>query len=329
MRSPPPESTTRWLDRALDKRRVHEPPSSVVEETLAWIDGDLQAMGGWVPPVSSQPLRTEESSTFAGVLDGLRWRAKLGPPLLATACLSFFIVSTAVAFNEASLGTRDGGLAIGEIDELSPVLAGGANRFATYVAPSPPSVKAVALLAELQRSIDASPAGSRTIGSSDRRPSAPRSVSRAWRQLVAQASVSDALPATVANADRIGNRIALPDLELAVDRSKVEETPLLLDDGLAKPVIRAVVDSHRQKLRACYEVELRRASGLRTRMTLHWTVAIDGTVSQASVSEATPSWPALESCLVAEVRSWSFPRPGGLAAVDVSYPIVFRPQSSD
>lgn len=92
--------------------------------------------------------------------------------------------------------------------------------------------------------------------------------------------------------------------------------------GLAPDQVRRVVVAHVGAIRACFEKEAQRDPSLKGRVTLKWAVDPDGAVPAASVLASTLGNPAVESCMVRQVRSWKFPSAQSATAVS-AYPFVF------
>jgi outer membrane biosynthesis protein TonB len=55
-----------------------------------------------------------------------------------------------------------------------------------------------------------------------------------------------------------------------------------------------------------------------------WLINGEGQVTQALVIETELNNQAVESCLVNEVKTWTFPKPKGGGTVIVHYPLVFK-----
>lgn len=99
--------------------------------------------------------------------------------------------------------------------------------------------------------------------------------------------------------------------------------PQMPQGGLGADQVRRVVSAHVGALRACYEKELQRNPKLIGRVTLKWGVEPEGTVSAASIASSTLANPAVESCLVRQVRSWHFPAAQSPTVVN-AYPFLFN-----
>lgn len=76
---------------------------------------------------------------------------------------------------------------------------------------------------------------------------------------------------------------------------------------------------HLAQLRQCYARETQFRGGPDGTVMLHFTVEADGRVTHAS---AESELPAVTSCVLAELRSWTFPVDDD--AVHVNYPLRFQ-----
>jgi TonB family protein len=98
--------------------------------------------------------------------------------------------------------------------------------------------------------------------------------------------------------------------------------------ALDKEIIRRVIRRHLNEVRFCYEKELVRTPTLAGRLTLQFTINAAGQVIAATVPSSTLNNPALESCAVAAVKAWEFPKTRGDGTVVVNYPFVLSPSSN-
>ncbi|MEO0814817.1 MAG: hypothetical protein AAFY60_18280, partial [Myxococcota bacterium] len=156
--------TEERLDELLSSVRSHAPLRDVEADTLAWIGGDLEAMGGWVPPIRGDRMEADDVVSEEAAVAAFSMRARAPMPLIASGCLILFMVSTAVAVTETKLPEGDE-LSFGEIATLETVFDTRRDRFATLlIAPEAPSDRSQRLFAKLRRTIDDTPAGHRTIG---------------------------------------------------------------------------------------------------------------------------------------------------------------------
>ncbi len=91
----------------------------------------------------------------------------------------------------------------------------------------------------------------------------------------------------------------------------------------AKGNISAVVGRGSGAIKYCYEQELQLNPSLSGKVTINWTVGLNGAVMKAFVSSSTMSNPKVEGCMVRVVQRWRFDPPqGGHCAI--SYPFIFK-----
>lgn len=95
--------------------------------------------------------------------------------------------------------------------------------------------------------------------------------------------------------------------------------------GYDKELVRRVVHSHHSQLKYCYESELVRNPNMSGKVTISWIIGSGGSVTQASTVASSLGNPKVENCLLARVRSWSFPPPKGGGIAKINYPFVFSP----
>lgn len=98
--------------------------------------------------------------------------------------------------------------------------------------------------------------------------------------------------------------------------------------ALSRGVIQTVVRRHLPAVRQCYERELASSPELAGRVRVRFVVDANGRVASARVDQDTLRRPALERCLVRQVRRWRFPAPRGGGIAVVTYPFVFRPRDA-
>lgn len=97
------------------------------------------------------------------------------------------------------------------------------------------------------------------------------------------------------------------------------------DGGLSKEQILKVVQSHAAAIQFCYEKELQRFPHLAGKVTVDWTVDLDGRVQTAKVGSTSLNNASAESCMVRQVKAWQFPKPNGVVC-HVSFPFFFKGQ---
>jgi hypothetical protein len=96
--------------------------------------------------------------------------------------------------------------------------------------------------------------------------------------------------------------------------------------GLAKEVIRRVVQRHLNEVRFCYEEGLRAAPELAGRVEVKFVIAPSGAVQAANVAGSTLAGDRAETaqCIALAVRRWSFPMPEGGGVAIVTYPFLLE-----
>lgn len=100
--------------------------------------------------------------------------------------------------------------------------------------------------------------------------------------------------------------------------------PIILG-ALDRSLIDEVIKRHMNQIRYCYQRELTKNPALGGKIVIKFTIAKDGTVSQASTKSTTMSNSAVENCIVGRFMRMQFPEPKGGGIVIVSYPFLFSP----
>ena len=94
---------------------------------------------------------------------------------------------------------------------------------------------------------------------------------------------------------------------------------------LDKDLIRRVVRAHLPEVRTCYNEGLARKPELAGKLTVDFTIGIDGHVSASKIKAGSTLGDAtVEACIESTVMKWLFPKPDG-GWVVVSYPFEFEP----
>jgi hypothetical protein len=101
--------------------------------------------------------------------------------------------------------------------------------------------------------------------------------------------------------------------------ARAVESPAVDREAIAR-----VVNEHLKEVYACYEAALLEHPKLEGRETVAWQVRPDGRVQHARIASTTMPPSTLESCLLASLGAWTFPK-FAPATVNVSYPFVFNP----
>ncbi len=86
--------------------------------------------------------------------------------------------------------------------------------------------------------------------------------------------------------------------------------------------LKRTIRRYEPSIRSCYEQELRRNPNLSGKVYIDFTIGVTGKVTRASVGRSSLKSRAVESCIVARVKGWRFPKPPD-GEVEITYPIVF------
>lgn len=98
----------------------------------------------------------------------------------------------------------------------------------------------------------------------------------------------------------------------------------LVEGGLDKDQIRAVIERHQGEIIYCYEKGLQVKGNLSGRVGVKFVIGGNGRVSTASVANSSLGNSQVEGCILNRLRSWPFPKPVGGVNVKVSYPFVLK-----
>ncbi len=94
--------------------------------------------------------------------------------------------------------------------------------------------------------------------------------------------------------------------------------------ALDKALIDKVIRDHLNAIRYCYQRELVRNPRLAGKVTVKFTIAGNGTVSQSTIKESTMGSVSVEKCINQRIQQLRFPEPRGGGIVIVSYPFFFK-----
>lgn len=102
------------------------------------------------------------------------------------------------------------------------------------------------------------------------------------------------------------------------------DEPVVGTPAIDADIIRRVVRSHNDAIRACYD--LAPDSMLAGRIAISFTIGPTGAVTEAKADtpESYP-YPEVPKCIADELRTWTFPAPRGGGSVIVSYPFNVDP----
>lgn len=90
-------------------------------------------------------------------------------------------------------------------------------------------------------------------------------------------------------------------------------------------VVKSFIRKHKNKVRACYERELKRNAILQGKVVTSITINPDGSVANVKFLSDSVHSSAMNRCIRKEISSWTFPRPRG-GRVVVQFPFRFEPK---
>lgn len=102
------------------------------------------------------------------------------------------------------------------------------------------------------------------------------------------------------------------------------EEEALVEGGLDRDQIAAVINRHRGEVIYCYERGLQVSPNLSGRVNEKFVINGSGRVSTASVASSSLHSAQVEGCITSHLRSWQFPKPVGGVNVKVTYPFVLK-----
>ena len=91
-----------------------------------------------------------------------------------------------------------------------------------------------------------------------------------------------------------------------------------------RDVVRRVVRAHIGEVRDCYDAGLRADPDLEGKVVLSFTITGDGSVSDATIVEATIHR-GVPECIASAAAKWIFPKPEGGGNVKITYPFLLEP----
>lgn len=90
-----------------------------------------------------------------------------------------------------------------------------------------------------------------------------------------------------------------------------------------KEAVAKVINSHLHEVSSCYERALLKTPGLAGKIVLEWQITTTGSVGFAKTKSSTMQSAAVESCILASLKTWRFPAAKG-AGVVITYPFMFN-----
>jgi TonB family protein len=104
----------------------------------------------------------------------------------------------------------------------------------------------------------------------------------------------------------------------------LEDSESVIEGGLDREVIAAVIREHLGQIRYCYERQLSANPDLYGKVKVRFTISGDGGVDSQSVAQTTLKSAMVEECILRRIATWKFPTPKGGTKVLVSYPFLFK-----
>jgi hypothetical protein len=102
------------------------------------------------------------------------------------------------------------------------------------------------------------------------------------------------------------------------------EDEVMVEGGLDRDQIAAVINRNRGQIIYCYEKGLQIQSALTGRVAVNFTIGTRGAVNVARVAHTSLHADNVEDCIIDKLKSWKFPRPVGNVQVNVTYPFVLK-----
>src|SRR5690606_40452767 len=96
----------------------------------------------------------------------------------------------------------------------------------------------------------------------------------------------------------------------------------LVEGGLTRNEIAAVIERHIGEIRYCYEQGLQTNPKMGGRVSMKFFIAANGYVSSANITNTSLHSKLVENCITTRLKTWKFPNPRGGVIVKVNYPFV-------
>jgi len=101
-----------------------------------------------------------------------------------------------------------------------------------------------------------------------------------------------------------------------------------VEGGLDRDQIIAVINKNKGQIIYCYEKGLQAQPSIGGRVAVDFTIGPAGRITVAKVAQSSLGSKFVESCMLAKMKTWQFPRPVGNVNVDVLYPFELARVSS-
>ncbi len=105
---------------------------------------------------------------------------------------------------------------------------------------------------------------------------------------------------------------------------RLVEEESIVDGGLDKSVIAAVIANNLSQIKYCYERQLVAEPDLFGKVVATWFINAAGTVEAATVKQTTLNSSPVEQCMLSKISGWKFPQPKNGTRVTVTYPFLFK-----
>jgi TonB family protein len=104
----------------------------------------------------------------------------------------------------------------------------------------------------------------------------------------------------------------------------LEDAESVVEGGLDRDVIAAIIKEHLGQIRYCYERQLAADADLYGKIKVKFNIGADGSVETQSIGQSTLKSAMVEECILRRIATWKFPKPKGGTKVMVSYPFLFK-----
>tara|TARA_B100000749_G_scaffold280223_1_gene275436 strand:+ start:140173 stop:141462 length:1290 start_codon:yes stop_codon:yes gene_type:complete len=101
-------------------------------------------------------------------------------------------------------------------------------------------------------------------------------------------------------------------------------TEALVQGGLDRSLVDAVIRRNKGKFTYCYEKGLQSKPTLSGRVSLHFIISPSGRVSTAQVKSSSLNYKSVENCMISQMKTLKFPKPVGNLKVKVTYPFQLQ-----
>mgnify|MGYP006293155315 CR=1 FL=1 len=123
---------------------------------------------------------------------------------------------------------------------------------------------------------------------------------------------------------RIGKKTG--DAKVRGKVSKASARRMQSQGSLPREAIAKVINEHLSEVQYCYEKNLLKDPSIKGKLTVEWTIQMNGSVGRVRQKSSSLSSPAVAGCIMQSIKRWRFPRPSG-GVVVVSYPFIFSQTS--